>query len=81
MKAPFELKQETQRPYRIWDAAAKKHCIGRNFKHMNNAHDRALLMLRWGKVGLALEVYDITNGSLLGQYVRKAGSISFTKVK
>jgi len=72
--------KDSVRPFRIWDARAKKQCIGRNFKYSRNAHDRALLMLRWGKVGMQLEVFDIETGKLMGQYVRGLHAVSFTKI-
>jgi hypothetical protein len=69
--------QDSTKPIRIWDAKAKKHCVGRYYKYHRNAHDGALLMARWAKVGETLEIIDARNGKLLGQYTRKLHSISY----
>jgi hypothetical protein len=68
-----------KRPFRIWDANAKKDVRYRYYQIKKNALDGALLEVRWGKVGTALEVYDCRYGALLGTFVRHATTISFTK--
>lgn len=68
-----------KRPYRIWDARAKKHLIGRNYAYERSAHNGALLIARWSKVGESLEVYDARTGQLIGQYTRRLHFVSFMK--
>ncbi|HQR42032.1 MAG TPA: hypothetical protein PLX97_05095 [Gemmatales bacterium] len=72
-----EAPKDSAKPIRIWDAKAKKHCAGRYYKYHRNAHDGALLMSRWAKVGQTLEIIDARTGKLLGQYTRKLNSISY----
>jgi hypothetical protein len=68
------------RPIRIWDARARKHLAGRQFVSVLNAHDRALILVRWEKVGTAYEVYDVTTGQLLGQYLRTPTTVKFVNI-
>jgi hypothetical protein len=75
---PFkEAPKDSPKPIRIWDAKKKRHCVGRYYKYHRNAHDGALLMSRWSAVGETLEIIDARTGKLLGQYTRKANSISY----
>lgn len=67
------------RPFRIWDANAKKHLTGCYYGTSHNAHNGALIRVRWAKVGVAYEVYDARNGRLLGQYLRTPTSILFVR--
>jgi hypothetical protein len=78
-KCPYEKVEDTKRPYRIWDSVKKSHTVGRNYSTAEKAHNGALLLVRWGTIGTALEVYDITRGKLIGQYVRKPTSIIFLR--
>jgi predicted DNA-binding WGR domain protein len=71
--------EPARRPYRIWDANAKKDVRYRYYAIERNALDGALLEARWGKVGTALEVYDCRHGTLLGTFKRHATTLSFTK--
>ena len=66
-----------KRPFRLWDAKAKKAMPWRNYKHRRNAHLGALVEARWSKVGTCIEVYDATNGKLCGQYTRRLHTIDF----
>ena len=70
---------EPKRPYRIWDAHKKVHLQGRNYVHKQNAHNAALIYVRWSRVGETLEVYDIRTGRLLGQYTRRLHTIAFQR--
>jgi hypothetical protein len=79
MKCPYEI-SDGPRAFRVWDANAKKHVRGRQYAYSLNAHNAALVMIRWEKVGAALEVYNAHTGKLLGQYVRKPTSIAFINV-
>lgn len=65
------------RPYRIWHAEYRKNLPGRNYTVLRNAHNSALAECRWARVGLTLEVYDVRNGRLMGQYTRKVDTVSF----
>lgn len=69
--------KDSPKPIRIWDAKAKKHCVGRYYKYHRNAHDGALLMSRWSKVGHTLEIIDARTGKLLGQYTRNLHGITY----
>lgn len=74
-----EADGEAKRPYRLWDAANKRNVPHRYYGIKRNALNGALLEVRWGKVGTALEVYDCRTGALLGQYRRGDYTISITK--
>jgi len=39
----------------------------------------ALMLVKWGKPGQAFEVYDVRNGHLKAQYVRRPTSILILK--
>lgn len=74
---PFkEAPKDSAKPIRIWNAKAKKHCAGRYYKYHRNAHDGALLMARWAKIGETLEIIDARTGRLLGQYTRKLHTVA-----
>lgn len=66
-----------KRPFRLWDAQAKKHMPHKSFAIKENAHMSALYECRWQEVGRCIEVYDRRNGKLLGQYTRKVNRIDF----
>ena len=71
----------TTRPFRIWDAVARHHCRGRNYAYEQHAHNAALALVRWGKVGTAMEVYCVLDGRLLAQYVRAPTGIRWAVVR
>jgi hypothetical protein len=67
------------RPFRLWDANAKRDLRWRCYKAARSAHLGALVEARWSKVGTSIEVYDCTTGRLHGQYTRTPTSIIFQK--
>ena len=73
------IKGPSKRPFRIWDARAKKNLPHRCYATERAAMNGALIEVRWAAVGESLEVYDITTGSLICQYTRKVNTIAFTK--
>jgi hypothetical protein len=68
----------TARPYRLWDANAKKQMRWRYYSDPKRAHMGALVEARWSKVGVCIEVFNANNGRLLGQYKRAIQTIEFT---
>jgi hypothetical protein len=76
-KSPYPRVNGTSRPFRLWDAKAKKHKTGCCYKYERNALNGALLAVKWGKIGDAIEVYDVETGRLLAQYVRKPTTVWF----
>jgi len=68
----------TARPYRLWDAQAKVAIRWRYYSDHRRAHMGALIETRWAKVGACIEVYNASNGRLLGQYKRRVSTIHFT---
>jgi hypothetical protein len=75
---PRTKREETSRPYRLWDAKKKQDVRWRYYKESHTAHNAALIEVRWSKVNEALEVYNCVTGRLLGTYQRKLNSISYT---
>lgn len=73
--------EQPKRPYRLWNAKSKKALPYRNYKYPRNAHMGALIEARWAEVGVTIEVIDIRNSSLLGQYKRTPTSVAFTQIK
>lgn len=69
---------DTERPFRIWDAKAKEALRWRYYAHLRNAHLGALVECRWAEVGTVLEVYNVLTGKLMGQYRRGLHDIKFT---
>lgn len=65
------------RPFRLWDAVAKRDLRWRYYISKDGAHWGALKECRWAKVGTTVEVYDCTTGRLYGQYTRTPTSITF----
>lgn len=70
---------ESKRPYRLWDATAKKPMRWRYYSNPKRAHMGALIEARWAKVGTVVEVYNAENGRLLGQYKRTVSTIEFSQ--
>ena len=68
----------TARPFRLWDARHKRLVPSRAFKFKERAHMGALIECRWAAVGHTIEVFDISNGKLLGQYTRRVNRIDFS---
>ena len=75
----MERVEDTKRPFRIWEASSKTHPRGRNYVHREHALNAALVMVKWARPGEAFEVYDVRNGRLHAQYVRKPTSIVIAK--
>ena len=67
------------RPFRLWDANRKKQIPRRCYGSERNAMNAALIEIRWSKIGETIEVFNITDGALSGQYTRKVSSVTFTK--
>jgi len=67
----------TVRPFRLWDAQAKKCLPSRNYADLKRAHMGALIEARWAMVGACIEVFDITKGKLKGQYIRRINTVEF----
>lgn len=65
------------RPFRLWDAKAKKPLAHRCYAIKENAHMGALSEARWAKVGTVYDVYDVRNGKMIGQYIRRVNTIDF----
>jgi hypothetical protein len=65
------------RPFRIWDSKELRNVPHRCYSTERRALDGALLLVRWSKVGLSLEVYDVNGGRWLGTYTRRVYSIAF----
>lgn len=73
----YPKSEGTKRPYRLWDANAKKALRWRCYLHSRSAHLGALIDTRWAKVGTTVEVFNADTGRLLGQYTRHEDRISF----
>lgn len=71
--------KDTVRPFRIWNATDRRNEPHRCYATERRALDSALLLVRWAKVGVSLEVYDARTAKWLGLYTRKVNSISFTR--
>ena len=74
----WDKEEPSLRPYRLWDANAKRDMRWRYYKIKRNALDGALLEARWAKVGTAIEVYDCRSAQHLGTFKRHVTTISFT---
>ena len=71
-------KADPKRPYRLYDSLTHSALRWRYYVYPKNAHLGALIEMRWSKIGSSIEVVDIRNGKLLGQYMRRVNSIDFT---
>jgi len=71
--------KDSVRPFRIWESQEKVNVPHRCYKTLRRALDSALLLVRWSKVGVTLEVYDIRTAKWHGTYARRVDSITFTK--
>lgn len=71
----YPIVADTRRPYRLWDAKLKEHIPRRCYGVRLNAHKSALWAVTISKIGTTIEVYDSTNGMLLGQYTRKVNEV------
>jgi hypothetical protein len=64
----------------LWDAKKKKHKTGCCYTHMRNAMNGAMIAVKWGRVGDMIEVYDVRDGKLIAQYVRKPTTLWFLEL-
>lgn len=64
----YPRNKDTSRPYRLWDAKARKPIRWRCYVHAKNAVDGALREINYMKPGTSIEVYDTRTGQLLAQY-------------
>lgn len=71
----------SKRPFRLWDAKGKHALRWRCYKYRENAHNGAVVEMRWSAVGDVIEVYNAVNGRLVGQYRRGTDVIHFTGAK
>lgn len=65
------------RPFRLWDAKAESALRWRCYSDPKRAHMGALIEARWSAVGATIEVFNVNNGKLLGQYTRRLHDIHF----
>ena len=70
-----------KRPFRLWDAAKKAELRWRYYADWRRAVNAAFIELKWSAIGTVIEVIDIRNGKLLGQYKRTVSSVTFHKEK
>jgi len=75
----YPRNKDTVRPFRLWDAKAKKQMPHRFYLDLRRAHMGALIEARWAEVGVCIEVFDITKGKLRGQYTRTRDSVQFAE--
>jgi hypothetical protein len=75
--AAFPRSEGTARPFRLWDANAKKPMRWRYYSDKKRAHMGALIEARWAKIDTTIEVYNANTGRLLGQYTRKVNNVEF----
>lgn len=73
----YPKSEGTTRPYRLWNAQEKAPMRWRYYSDPKRAHVGALIEARWAKIGTTIEVYNVTNGRLLGQYTRRVNHIDF----
>jgi hypothetical protein len=77
----YRMVEDTKRPFRIWDSQEKREVPHRNYKTERRALDQALLLVRWSKVGVTLEVFDLRHAKHIGTYSRRVSSITFDPPK
>lgn len=70
---------DSPRPYRLWDADAKRNLQWRYYSASYRAHIAALIECKKAQEGFVVEVYNAANGALLGQYKRLSSSVAFFK--
>lgn len=68
---------EVKRPYRLWDSKNKCQMRWRCYLNLRHAHMGALYEAAWSDGSTVIEVFDIRNGSLKGQYHREGSHIKF----
>jgi hypothetical protein len=78
-KREYPVDRKTVRPFRIWNAHAKKPMPHRYFAYSWTAIDAVWKDAQWVKAGVALEVYDTTRPRALALAVvkrRRGGEFS-----
>jgi len=66
-----EHDEPVKRPYRLWDAVAKRDMQYRYYAHQQNALNGALLESAWSDVGTSIEVYDCRTAKHIATFTRK----------
>src|SRR4051812_32961314 len=70
-------KDEVARPFRLWDAKEKAQMRWRCYANLRHAHVGVLCEAAWSDGSTTIEIFDITTGSLRGQYTRVGDQIKF----
>ena len=70
-----------KRPFRLWNPKLKAEYRWRYYTDWKRAVNAAFIELKWSAIGTVIEVIDIRNGKLLGQYKRTVTSVTFHKEK
>jgi hypothetical protein len=68
---------EVKRPFRLWNSTEKKQLQWAFFKSLRHAHMRALCEAAWAHEDTVIEVFDLRNGGLRGQYAKRGQTIQF----
>lgn len=68
---------EAKRPFHVYDARAKKFLRWRFYAHKVRAMRAALWLAKWMPIGMTLEVIDVRDGRLHGQYTRRVAHVEF----
>lgn len=71
LKGDYPLVEDALRPFKLWNAKTKEHLPRRSFSIRINAHKAALWEVSIAPVATTIEVYDCTNGRLLGQFTQR----------
>lgn len=69
--------RDAVRPYRFYNASIKKWVAYRYYTHKINAMNQALILCKWMPIDSVLEVVDVRNGRLHGQYHRRVNHVEF----
>lgn len=76
-----KVDKHTQRPYRLYDAMAKRPLPHYHYLHVQNAQLGALKLMHWIAIGASIEVINVHTGTLVAQYTRKVNTIWFFEAK
>jgi hypothetical protein len=80
--ATYPVKPDaTKRPFRLWDTKKKAEYRWRYYADARRAVNAAFIELKWSAIGAVIEVIDVRNGGLIGQYKRTVNSVTFHKEK
>lgn len=72
-KSIYPINRDTLRPFRLWDAKAKKQLQWRNYAFVWSALDGAWKEMQWVKINTTIEVYDTTTGNHIASFTMKPG--------